>query len=41
MAHFWLCCGEFERDQRVRLVDVCRIFGAGEWFDEFWRVEEE
>ena len=23
------------------LDDVCKIVGAREWFDEFWRVDEE
>ena len=23
------------------LDDVCRIVGAGEWLDKFWRVDEE
>ena len=41
VAHFRVCCGEFERDQLVQLVDVCRFLWARECFDEFWRVDEE
>ena len=41
MAYFLVNCEEFERDRQVLLDDVCRIVGALEWLDEFWREEEE
>ena len=41
VAHFLVGCGKFERDRLVLLDDVCRIVGAREWLDEFWRVDEE
>ena len=41
VAHFLVGCGEFERDWLMLLDDVCRIVGAREWVDEFWRVDEE
>ena len=34
-------CGKFEIRSAVLLDDVCRIVGAGERLDKFWRVEEE
>ena len=41
VAHFLVGCTEFERNWQVLLDDMCRIVGAGEWLDEFWRVDEE
>ena len=41
MAHFLVVCGKFERDGLVLSDNVCRIVGAREWLDEFWRVNEE
>ena len=40
VSHFLVGCREFKRDQLV-LLDVCRIVGAREWLDEFWRVDEQ
>ena len=40
-THFLVGCGEFERDRLMLLDDVCRIVGAREWLDEFWRMEED
>ena len=39
VAHF-LVGGKFEGYQLVLLEDVCRIVGAGEWLDEYWRVDK-
>ena len=39
VAHF-LVGGKFEEYQLVLLEDVCRIVGAGEWLDKYWRVDK-
>ena len=37
MVYFLVGCGGFERDRLVLLNDVCRIVGARDWLDEFFR----
>ena len=39
VVHFLMGCGGFEKYQLMLLENVCRILGARECLDEFWRVD--